>query len=165
MTREDANSIFKRDVIKPYPAQSFDTKFQKPRPQKRLLPSTVVDGEVSLTAAFSLFSTSCCKGIWRKVCSYLSVAGGRHLGVAGASLSVLVTRGLLGLAIWAGLRKIKPALESPNPPKSFLEKGWVIANHILVSFHVAYISSLLSLPAEIRNEVLKFIFFSYKVPI
>jgi len=49
---------------------------------------------------------------------------------------------------------------------SFLEKGWVIANHILVSFHVAYISSLLSLPPEssvvigFKTEVLKFVFLS-----
>jgi enolase len=45
---------------------------------------------------------------------------------------------------------------------SFLQEGWVIANHILVSFHVAFISSVLALPAvEIfKGEVLKFIFFS-----
>ena len=29
-----------------------------------------------------------------------------------------------------------------------LQEGWVIANHILVSFHVAFISSVLALPAE-----------------
>ena len=160
MTKKDANLIFKRDVIKPYPTQSFDTKSQKPLSQKRLLPSTVADGETSLTADFSLFSASRWKGIWQKFCSYLSVAGGGHFGAAGARLSSLVTLGLLGLAIRVGLRKIEPSLKSPNPPKSFLEKGWVIANHILVSFHVAYLSSLLSLPPEIRNEVLKFIFFS-----
>lgn len=46
------------------------------------------------------------------------------------------------------------------PP--FLQEGWVIANHILVSFHVAFISSVLALPsAEIfKGEVLKFIFVS-----
>jgi len=64
---EDANLIFKRDVIKPYPTQSFDTKSQKPLSQKRLLPSTVADGETSLTADFSLFSTSRWKGIWHNV--------------------------------------------------------------------------------------------------
>jgi enolase/phosphohistidine swiveling domain-containing protein len=44
----------------------------------------------------------------------------------------------------------------------FLHEGWVIANHILVSFHVAFISSVLALPsAEIlKGEVLKFIFVS-----
>jgi len=49
-----------------------------------------------------------------------------------------------------------------------LQEGWVIANHILVSFHVAFISSVLSLPqfshltdlSLIKGEVLKFIFFS-----
>ena len=29
----------------------------------------------------------------------------------------------------------------------YLERGWVIANHKLVSFHAAFISSVLSLPA------------------
>jgi len=61
------------------------------------------------------------------------------------------------------MRKTEPPLKSPNSPKSFLERGWVIANHILVSFHVAYISSLLSLPPippESKGEILKFIFFS-----
>jgi enolase len=45
---------------------------------------------------------------------------------------------------------------------AFLQEGWVIANHILVSFHVAFISSVLALPsAEIlKGDVLKFIFFS-----
>jgi enolase len=44
----------------------------------------------------------------------------------------------------------------------FLQEGWVIANHILVSFHVAFISSILALPAVeiLKGEVLKFIFFS-----
>ncbi|HOZ45918.1 MAG TPA: hypothetical protein PLO37_13275 [Candidatus Hydrogenedentes bacterium] len=43
-----------------------------------------------------------------------------------------------------------------------LEKGWVIANHILVSFHVAFISSVLCLSSEAitKTEVLKFIFVS-----
>jgi enolase/phosphoenolpyruvate synthase/pyruvate phosphate dikinase len=47
-------------------------------------------------------------------------------------------------------------------PSVFLQEGWVIANHILVSFHVAYISSILALPPEeiFKGEVLKFIFVS-----
>ncbi len=47
-------------------------------------------------------------------------------------------------------------------PKSFLQEGWVIANHILVSFHVAFISSVLAIPdAEAtRAAVLHFIFAS-----
>ncbi|MFA5033368.1 MAG: hypothetical protein WC614_10150 [bacterium] len=45
-----------------------------------------------------------------------------------------------------------------------LDRGWVIANHILVSFHVAFISSILSIASNIasRGEVLKFMFFSYE---
>lgn len=43
-----------------------------------------------------------------------------------------------------------------------LHEGWVIANHILVSFHVAFISSVLALAStEIhKTEVLRFIFAS-----
>jgi len=51
----------------------------------------------------------------------------------------------------------------PDPRTgSFLEKGWVIANHILVSFHAAFISSLLSLPGNIESkwDVLSFVFLS-----
>jgi len=55
-----------------------------------------------------------------------------------------------------------------------LERGWVIANHKLVSFHAAFISSVLSLPAaalataaanpdvNIKLEVLRFMFFSWE---
>ncbi len=45
---------------------------------------------------------------------------------------------------------------------SFLQEGWVIANHILVSFHAAFISSVLAIPADAasRAEVLRFIFLS-----
>ena len=54
--------------------------------------------------------------------------------------------------------------------KMYLERGWVIANHKLVSFHAAFISSILSLPAaelakqagpgaeHIKSAVLQFIF-------
>ncbi len=46
--------------------------------------------------------------------------------------------------------------------KSELQEGWVIANHILVSFHVAFISSVLAIPetAASKEAVLRFIFFS-----
>jgi enolase len=46
--------------------------------------------------------------------------------------------------------------------RMYLNEGWVIANHILVSFHVAFISSVLSLPAAsiVKEEVLRFIFSS-----
>jgi hypothetical protein len=46
--------------------------------------------------------------------------------------------------------------------KSFLQEGWVIANHVLVSFHVAFISSVLAIPdiAANRDAVLLFIFAS-----
>ena len=46
--------------------------------------------------------------------------------------------------------------------RAALQEGWVIANHILVSFHVAFISSVLALPPEaiLKWEVLRFIFVS-----
>jgi len=49
-----------------------------------------------------------------------------------------------------------------NEDKSWLQEGWVIANHILVSFHVAFISSVLAIPeaAATRDAVLHFIFTS-----
>jgi enolase/phosphoenolpyruvate synthase/pyruvate phosphate dikinase len=45
-----------------------------------------------------------------------------------------------------------------------LQEGWVIANHILVSFHVAFISSVLSIPdsSADRAGVLAFIFTSHE---
>ena len=48
--------------------------------------------------------------------------------------------------------------------RSFLQEGWVIANHILVSFHVAFISSVLAIPdaAATREAVLRFIFASHE---
>jgi len=51
------------------------------------------------------------------------------------------------------------------PPSrgAFLEHGWVIANHILVAFHAAFIGSAFSLPGGetfSRGGVLQFMFFS-----
>lgn len=47
--------------------------------------------------------------------------------------------------------------------KHYLHSDHVIANHILVSFHVAFISSLLNIPAELYGpDVLKFVFISYE---
>ena len=44
----------------------------------------------------------------------------------------------------------------------YLEKGWVIANHKLVSFHAAFISSVMNLPPEVHGKMatLKFMFTS-----
>ena len=57
---------------------------------------------------------------------------------------------------------LRHAAHRPRPMA--LQEGWVIANHILVSFHVAFISSILALPAGAieRGEVLHFIFGSYE---
>lgn len=49
-----------------------------------------------------------------------------------------------------------------NYLKQKLHSGWVIANHILVSFHVAFISSVLCIPKELHGkEVLGFVFTSF----
>ena len=44
----------------------------------------------------------------------------------------------------------------------YLERGWVIANHKLVSFHAAFISSVLNLPETVEGklETLRFMFLS-----
>jgi enolase len=45
-----------------------------------------------------------------------------------------------------------------------LERGWVIANHKLVSFHAAFISSVLSVPADVQSKLqtLRFMFVSWE---
>ena len=55
-------------------------------------------------------------------------------------------------------------MRGTHPGRSALQEGWVIANHILVSFHVAFISSILALPAGAieRGEVLRFVFLSHE---
>jgi len=54
-------------------------------------------------------------------------------------------------------RKVGQAMKGA---KGWLERGWTIANHILVSFHSAFILSVLVLPAVMRGEILSFMFFS-----
>ena len=56
------------------------------------------------------------------------------------------------------IRKVRTRAER----RAFLQEGWVIANHILVSFHVAFISSVLALGSEslFKAAVLQFIFVS-----
>ena len=51
---------------------------------------------------------------------------------------------------------------STGQPGAYLERGWVIANHKLVSFHAAFISSVLSLPHAVQGklETLRFMFLS-----
>jgi len=51
------------------------------------------------------------------------------------------------------------------PVTARLERGWVIANHKLVSFHAAFISSTLSLPTDVEGklETLRFMFVSPEV--
>jgi enolase len=46
----------------------------------------------------------------------------------------------------------------------YLERGWVIANHKLVSFHAAFISSVMNLPPTVQGKLatLKFMFLSWE---
>jgi len=48
-----------------------------------------------------------------------------------------------------------------NEKAGYLDRGWVIANHILVSFHVAFISSVFLLTNNVSNAIL-FIFGSFE---
>jgi enolase len=59
-------------------------------------------------------------------------------------------------------RRTRRVADHANAMSAGLQEGWVIANHILVSFHVAFISSILALPAAsvFKGEVLRFIFLS-----
>jgi len=52
-------------------------------------------------------------------------------------------------------------------PAGYLEKGWIIANHKLVSFHAAFLTSLLNLPADVHGKLdtLKFMFASAETAI
>ncbi|HIJ70311.1 MAG TPA: hypothetical protein HPP87_02985 [Planctomycetes bacterium] len=49
----------------------------------------------------------------------------------------------------------------------YLERGWVIANHKLVSFHAAFISSVMNLPETVEGKLatLKFMFLSMETVI
>jgi len=72
----------------------------------------------------------------------------------------------------AGLFRTDPdRLPLAGNAAGYLDRGWVIANHKLVSFHAAFISSVLSLPvvalaekavagANLKFEVLRFMFLS-----
>src|SRR5438105_9490445 len=52
-----------------------------------------------------------------------------------------------------------------DPPR--LDRGWIIANHKLVSFHAAFLTSLLSIPPHVatRFNVLREMFLSVVVVI
>ena len=39
-------------------------------------------------------------------------------------------------------------MHAASEPRARLSEGWVIANHLLVSFHVAFISSVLAIPPD-----------------
>jgi enolase len=63
----------------------------------------------------------------------------------------------------SGMAKSQKVVELAKAIKAgYLEKGWVIANHKLVSFHAAFISSVMNLPPEVHGKMatLKFMFTS-----
>ena len=56
----------------------------------------------------------------------------------------------------------------PKPSvRASLDRGWIIANHKLVSFHAAFLTSLLSISESItsRADVLREMFFSVELPL
>jgi enolase len=66
-------------------------------------------------------------------------------------------------AFWERISaRFRPGSLIDDRAGAFLQEGWVIANHILVSFHVAFISSVLAIPGDLtsRSEVLRIIFMS-----
>jgi len=78
--------------------------------------------------------------------------------------------------VWRRLFPLSGGSAAPRlsafAPAGYLERGWVIANHKLVSFHAAFISSVLSLPAkklaeasvsaDLKLETVRFIFLSWE---
>ena len=72
----------------------------------------------------------------------------------------------------AGMLKAKSIMEKAGglpgisnfKAAGYLERGWVIANHKLVSFHAAFISSVLNLPASVEGKMatLQFMFVSWE---
>ena len=65
---------------------------------------------------------------------------------------------------WKRIISFPVHLRLQGRPGSYLERGWVIANHKLVSFHAAFISSVLNLPETVEGklETLKFMFLSWE---
>ena len=61
-----------------------------------------------------------------------------------------------------GFKFIPPRSETPR-----LDRGWIIANHKLVSFHAAFLTSLLSIPLHVasRFDVMRQMFLSIEVVI
>jgi len=60
------------------------------------------------------------------------------------------------------LKSAKPRMDLPR-----LDRGWIIANHKLVSFHAAFLTSLLSIPLHVasRFDVMRQMFLSVEVVI
>jgi len=63
-----------------------------------------------------------------------------------------------------GDRLASPLEKARAKAAGYLERGWVIANHKLVSFHAALISSVLSVPADVEGKLqtLRFMFVSWE---
>ena len=61
-------------------------------------------------------------------------------------------------------RNLKSQISNLKLLAGNLERGWVIANHKLVSFHAAFISSVMNLPPTVEGKLatLKFMFLSWE---
>ena len=90
---------------------------------------------------------------------------GAKVLVLGAASKLCAAGRILRAAFGGSYARIETGLnrEALEPKTSaYLERGWVIANHKLVSFHAAFISSVLSVPEAVQGklETLRFMFFS-----
>ncbi|MGC2196757.1 MAG: hypothetical protein WA628_18935, partial [Terriglobales bacterium] len=63
-------------------------------------------------------------------------------------------------------RRASAFIRQPSEPPH-LDRGWIIANHKLVSFHAAFLTSLLSIPLHVasRFDVMRQMFLSVEVVI
>jgi enolase len=73
-----------------------------------------------------------------------------------------IVQSLLGLCERLRLRFLQDSSETPR-----LDRGWIIANHKLVSFHAAFLTSLLSIPLHVASKfaVMREMFLSVEVVI
>ena len=86
----------------------------------------------------------------------------RHAGIRWKQFLTGIGRSLRGLPE----RRMFTFIPSPSDTPR-LDRGWIIANHKLVSFHAAFLTSLLSIPLHVgtRFDVMREMFLSVEVVI
>ena len=73
-----------------------------------------------------------------------------------------IAQSFLGVCERLRFRSVQDPSEAPR-----LDRGWIIANHKLVSFHAAFLTSLLSIPLHVASKfgVMREMFLSIEVVI